>query len=110
MPDGFAHRGPLCLRICIVVRPRLVANRKIMDYQSVKLSFDFERGGSAGLVSGRVVLASFEEIGHFKAQVSGVGGIAQTGVELDDASANELLDFTIEMLHAFGAAIAHGIE
>src|SRR2546427_314247 len=74
------------------------------------LSFDFELGGSAGLVCGGVVLAFFEEIGHFQAQVSGVGGIAQTGVELDDAGANELLDFAIEMLHVFGAAIAHGVQ
>ncbi len=75
-----------------------------------ELAFDFERGGSAGLVSGRVVLAFFEEIGHFKAQVSGVGGIAQAGLEVYDSGADELLDFAIEMLHAFGRAVAHGIE
>src|SRR6266571_1931130 len=75
-----------------------------------ELTFDFELGGSAGLVCRGVVLAFFEEIGHFEAQVSGVGGIAQTGVKLDDAGADELLDFAIEMLHAFGRAVAHGIE
>jgi hypothetical protein len=50
------------------------------------------------------------EIGQFQAQIAGIGGIGQSGFQIDDALANQSLDLAIEVLHSFRAANAHGIE
>src|SRR5882762_714851 len=56
------------------------------------------------------VAVGFQEVGYFEAEVAGVGGVGQRGVVIDCAGAQKLFQFTVEVLHAIGVAIAHGIE
>src|SRR5579859_3269673 len=50
------------------------------------------------------------EVGQFQAQVAGVGGVGHAGLKFDSAGADQLFDFAIEVLHAFGCSYAHGVE
>src|SRR5882762_7649477 len=79
------------------------------------LPLDFDLGSKVGILRGRLacsrpVRTLVEEIGHFQAQISSIRRIRQTGFEINDPRANELVNLAIEVLHALGAAIAHGIE
>jgi len=51
-----------------------------------------------------------KKIGEFEAQIAGIGGVGKTGLEANNSGADHFLYFTIEILHAVGAAIAHGVE
>src|SRR6185312_12937912 len=50
------------------------------------------------------------EVRKFQAQVAGIGGVSEPSFEINSPFANQALDFTIKMLHAFGAADAHGVQ
>ena len=56
------------------------------------------------------IFGIFQVVGQFEAQVSGVGGVRERGFEFNLAVANHFFDFAVEVLHAFGVAVAHGIE
>src|ERR1700674_3242872 len=47
---------------------------------------------------------------QFLAQHGGVAGKREAGFEIDDAVADELGDFSVEVLHAFGGAGFHGVQ
>src|ERR1700751_3309825 len=47
-----------------------------------------------------------EEVGKFKAEIAGVGGVGKAGIGVNDTITDELFDFAVEMLHAFGVAVA----
>ena len=51
-----------------------------------------------------------DEIGELQAEVAGVRRIGESGFDIYDCGANQLFDFSVEILHAFRVAIAHGIE
>jgi hypothetical protein len=48
--------------------------------------------------------------GEFLAEYGGIAGVGEAGFEIDDAIADELGDFAIEVLHAFGGAGFHSVE
>src|SRR6266404_3716389 len=56
------------------------------------------------------VAVGLEEVGYFEAEVAGIGGVGQRGVVIDCAGTQKFFQFTVEVLHAIGVAIAHGIE
>src|SRR5689334_18343995 len=56
------------------------------------------------------IVAVLEKICKFEAEVARVGGIANAGIEIDEAGADKLFDFAVEVLHAFGITVAHGVE
>src|SRR6266699_7160592 len=87
----------------------------LRNVEKRNLALDFDLGSAVGILCGRLAnrpssLAIFEKIGHFQAEIPGIGRIGQAGFEIDDSRANEFVNFTVEMLHTLGAAIAHGIE
>src|SRR5579863_5669729 len=51
----------------------------------------------------------FGEVGENQAQVAGIRGVGQSGVEIHDSGADQLVDFAVEVLHAFGVPILHGL-
>src|SRR5216684_6555296 len=81
------------------------------------LTLDFDLGGAVGILRGGLacsrtvrMLTLLEVISHFQAQISRIRRVGQSGFVIDDPRADELVYLAVEVLHAFGAAIAHGIE
>src|SRR5450755_2595713 len=73
------------------------------------LAFDFDFG-FAGFFLGGGVAGVFEVIGQLQAQISGVGGVGEGRFKIHLFAANHFFDFAVEVLHAFGVAVAHGVE
>src|SRR5205085_1235003 len=69
---------------------------------------------SASFANARAIARSasalFQKIRHFQTQIPRVGCVGHTRLKFDDSSANELFNFSIEVLHPFCRAIAHGVE
>src|SRR6266849_3743283 len=81
------------------------------------LTLDFDFGGAIGILGGWLacsrtvrMLTLLEVISHFQAQISCIRRVGQSGFVIDDPRADELVYLAVEVLHAFGATIAHGIE
>ena len=72
-----------------------------------RLALDFDFGGSW---VGFGVAAAFEEVGDFQAEIAGIGGVAEGRIEIDDAGAQQFLEFAVKVLHAVSVAVAHGVE
>src|SRR5258705_8210382 len=71
------------------------------------LRSEFEFGFAVG---GLGLFLAVEEIGEFEAEVAGVGGVGEAGFKIDGAGADQLFNFAVEILHAFGIAVTHGVE
>src|SRR6185295_69553 len=83
--------------------------RSAFDFDFSFALFGFGRSG-CGSRSGCASHGSLRQVGQLEAQVAGVGGETHAGFEIDEAFANVLLNDAVEMLHAVGVAIAHGVE
>src|ERR1700733_6917854 len=49
-------------------------------------------------------------VGQLEAKVARIGGIGHAGFKIDDPGADQLLNLSVKILHAFGCADEHGIE
>src|SRR6266851_10325729 len=56
------------------------------------------------------MLTFLKIIRHFEAKIPRICRIGHSSFEIDNARADEPVNLAVEVLHAFGAAIAHGIE
>src|ERR1700737_240826 len=71
-----------------------------------ELAFDFYFG--CGFFLGSA--SALEVIGKLKAEISGVRGVGHSDFKFHHVVADQFFDFTVEVLHALGIAITHGIE
>src|SRR5438445_11230261 len=85
--------------------------------RAIGSALDFDLGHTVGVVRRELACSRatrtrtlVEEIGHFQAQISGIRRISEASFEIDDTRPNEPVNLAIKVLHAFGAAVAHGIE
>ena len=70
----------------------------------------FDVGVMSGMAEAMQKQHPFKALSRqFLAQHGRVAGVGESGFEVDDAVADELGDFAVEVLHAFGGAGLHGV-
>jgi len=77
------------------------------------LADNFDLGFAGGLLHrgrGDGLRLLFDYIREFQAQVAGICGKGHASLQINDARAEQLIEFAIEVLHAFGRAVAHGVH
>src|SRR6516165_5137470 len=76
-----------------------------------RLSSEFEfRVGSTCLLWLATAPLFLEDVSHFQAQITCVGGVGEARIGINSAFANEPFNFSVEVLHAVGRAIPHCVE
>src|SRR5882724_9773865 len=91
-------------------------SRSFPSRESEKYSRGWESSRENTIVSGlakrclRACHGGFSQVGKFQPQISRIGSVAEPHFEINNSGANHALEFAIEVLHAFGAAIPHGID
>ena len=58
----------------------------------------------------RLRIGRRSKICEFQTQVPGIGGVAESGVQIDGSYANEFFNFTIEVLHSLVVSNSHGVK
>ena len=89
------------------------ANARARAYGSISISVArFRLVARAAGCGGRARAngGSLRQVREFQAKIAGIGGEGHAGFEIDDAIANKFFDHAVEVLHAVGVAVAHGVE
>src|SRR5579859_1062834 len=68
------------------------------------LHFDF---GRLGFFRAAVAI---EQVGQLQSQITGICRIRDSSVEINGAGAQQFFELAVEMLHAVGIPIAHGVQ
>src|SRR5437764_12891662 len=58
----------------------------------------------------RLRIGRRSEICEFQTQVSGIGGVAESGFQIDASCATEFFNFTIEVLHSLVVSNPHSVK
>src|SRR3954471_22515140 len=59
---------------------------------------------------GRTLRRLSQQIGKLQSQIARVRGISRRGLVINESFANQFLDFSVEVLHALGVSVPHGVQ